>query len=213
VLPEAFARQIGVQLTLDGREQAVWGQLVRAHDDACDTFYSTRSDCLIDCCRLHPRTGWAPTTSVATFRFSNPVASAVNVTRQRGVASQKITPWQQPPWIVNLVCQATAVVAPAVGMWVTAERLSKLCVSRAAYPRPPWRAVDAAVCVCHRSMSVQPEDAAASTWSTSTCSGRGRDCKATCSTVSVQPSSNVSTVLARQMAMRRWSVRIWPLAN
>jgi len=27
------------------------------------------------------------------------------------------------------------VVAPAVGMWVTAERLSKLCVSRAPYPR------------------------------------------------------------------------------
>src|SRR6266496_6070958 len=39
--------------------------------------------------------------------------------------------------------KATVVVAPAVGMWVTAQRLSKLCVSRASYPRPPWRAVDA----------------------------------------------------------------------
>ena len=41
-------RQIGVQLTLDGRESAVWGQLVRAHDDARDTFYSTRSGLGVD---------------------------------------------------------------------------------------------------------------------------------------------------------------------
>ena len=50
---------------------------------------------------------------------------------------------------------------------------------------------------------VQTDDATAHAWSTSTRSGRGRD-----STSSAQPSSNVSTVLARQMAMRRWSVRI-----
>jgi ABC-type transport system substrate-binding protein len=41
-------RQIGVELSLDGREQAVWGQLVRAHDDARDTFYSTRSGLGVD---------------------------------------------------------------------------------------------------------------------------------------------------------------------
>ena len=53
---------------------------------------------------------------------------------------------------------------------------------------------------------VQTDDAAASPWSTR--SGRGRECTPTCSALSVQPSSNVRTVLARQMAMRRWSVRI-----
>src|SRR5579859_1607308 len=42
-------------------------------------------------------------------------------------------------------------------MWVTAERLSKLCVSRASYPRPPGRAAEfeTAFCVyeqaCHGS--------------------------------------------------------------
>jgi ABC-type transport system substrate-binding protein len=111
-------RQIGVQLSLDGREQAVWGQLVRAHDDARDTFYSTRSGLGVDfnLNRIFSKSTWDDDNRT---RYTNPQVEDLLVkarsafdesTRQSLYGQLQQIIWQDAP-VVFIVSLQIAVAA------------------------------------------------------------------------------------------------------